>query len=90
VEALIDRHPDVLQSAIVPMADPVLGERACCFVVAADGRTVDLETLCAWLAENGIAKTKFPERLEVVDAMPLTPTRKVIKGRLKVPGGESH
>lgn len=85
VEALLDRHPDVEQSAIVPMADAVLGERACCFVVAAAGKSPDLGRLCAYLAENGVAKTKFPERLEIVDAMPLTPTRKVIKGRLKVP-----
>ena len=36
------------------------------------------------LAEHGIAKLKWPERLETVDAMPLTPTRKVIKGRLRI------
>ena len=85
VEALLDRHPDVEQSAIVPMPDPVLGEKACCFAIPAPGKSLDLGRLCAYLAENGVAKTKFPERLEIVDAMPLTPTRKVIKGRLKVP-----
>ncbi|MBI3517262.1 MAG: long-chain fatty acid--CoA ligase [Proteobacteria bacterium] len=82
VEALIDRHGAVLQSAIVPMPDPVLGERACCFVVLKPGATLTLETLCAWLAQHGVAKLKWPERLEAIAAMPLTPTRKVIKGEL--------
>lgn len=86
VEDLLDSHPKVLQSAIVPMPDPVLGEKACCFVTlrpGVDGAT--LEELVAYLAERNIAKMKFPERLVVVDEMPLTPTRKIIKSRLRFP-----
>ena len=82
VELLIDGHPSVQQSAIVPIPDPVLGERACCFVVPAPGETPTLEALCAYLTEHNIARHKLPERLEIIDEMPLTPTRKVIKGRL--------
>ncbi|MBI3374265.1 MAG: acyl--CoA ligase [Betaproteobacteria bacterium] len=86
VEDLLDAHPKVLQSAIAPMPDPVLGERACCFVTLRPGHTgVTLEELVAFLAGHGIAKVKFPERLVVLPEMPLTPTRKVIKGRLKIP-----
>ena len=86
VEDLLDMHPKVLQSAIVPMPDPVLGEKACCFVTLRPGvGVVTLEELVAFLAERDIAKIKFPERLVVVPEMPLTPTRKIIKGRLKVP-----
>lgn len=84
IEQLIDRHPAVMQSAIVPMADPVLGERACCFAVLAEGASVSLEEICAYLLEHDVSKIKLPERLELVAEMPLTPTRKVIKGRLKV------
>ena len=47
VEALIDQHEAVLQSAIVPMPDPILGERACCCVVLKPGKTLTLEDLCA-------------------------------------------
>jgi len=36
----------------------------------------------AWLAQQQVAKLKWPERLETIDAMPLTPTRKIIKGEL--------
>ena len=86
IEDLLDSHPKVLQSAIVPMPDPILGEKACCFVTlrpGADGAT--LEELVAYLAEHNMAKVKFPERLVVVDEMPLTPTRKIIKSRLRLP-----
>jgi acyl-CoA synthetase (AMP-forming)/AMP-acid ligase II len=32
VEATIDKHPKVLQSAIVPMPDEIMGEKACAFI----------------------------------------------------------
>ncbi|WP_438513055.1 AMP-binding enzyme, partial [Enterobacter hormaechei] len=62
--------------------DPVLGERACCFVVAKAGATIDLDAIKAWLAGHDIAKTKWPERLETIDEMPMTPTRKIRKAEL--------
>jgi cyclohexanecarboxylate-CoA ligase len=82
VEALIDKHAGVLQSAIVPMPDPMLGERACCFVTVRPDAIITLEDVNAWLERHDVAKFKWPERLEIVDAMPLTPTRKIIKGEL--------
>ena len=69
-------------AAIVPVPDPVLGERACCCITAAGDPAPTLEDLCAYLDRNGVSKTRWPERLEVVDAMPLTATRKIIKGKL--------
>jgi non-ribosomal peptide synthetase component E (peptide arylation enzyme) len=82
VEDLLDAHPAVMQSAIVPVADPVVGEKACCFIVPRAGKVPTLEDLCAYLLERGIARYKLPERLETLAEMPLTPTRKIIKGRL--------
>src|SRR5581483_3335546 len=79
VEALLNEHPAVLESAIVPMPDPVLGERACCFVTLRDGATFTLDDMRAWLASRNVAKLRWPERVEVVDAMPFTPTRKIMK-----------
>ena len=73
-------------AAIVPMPDAVLGERACCFVQLRPGaEPPTLDALIAYLSDKGIAKIKLPERLVVADELPLTPTRKVIKGRLKIP-----
>jgi cyclohexanecarboxylate-CoA ligase len=86
VEMLLDSHPKILQSAIVPMPDPVLGEKACAFVVLRNlQQPVALADLVEYLLQKNIAKTKLPERLVVLPELPLTPTRKVIKGRLRIP-----
>jgi non-ribosomal peptide synthetase component E (peptide arylation enzyme) len=68
------------------MPDAVLGEKACVFVtLRSKDETVTLEELAAWLIARNIAKNKLPERLVIVAEMPLTPTRKIIKGRLRLP-----
>ena len=85
VEMLLDAHPKILQSALVPMPDPVLGEKACAFVVLRGDQSVTLEELVEYLLGKNIAKNKLPERLVIIPEMPLTPTRKIIKGRLKLP-----
>ena len=79
IESLIDAHPLVVQSALVPMPDPVLGERICAYAVLKPGETLELPELCAFLDELKIAKMRWPERLEILDEMPMTPTRKIIK-----------
>ncbi len=84
LEALIDRMPGVARSAIVPYPDAVLGERACVFVQPAPGAAAaTLEAIMRELDRAGVAKFKWPERLELIDVMPLTPTQKVMRGRLR-------
>jgi len=84
VEAIIDRMPGVARSAIVPYPDAVLGERACVFVQPAPGApAATLEAIMRELDRAGVAKFKWPERLELLQAMPLTPTQKVMRGRLR-------
>jgi len=78
VEEVIRRHPGVLGVAIVGMPDERLGERAVCFVVPAQGKAPPtLEELCALLEQDGMAKFKWPERLEIIESLPMTPTGKV-------------
>jgi non-ribosomal peptide synthetase component E (peptide arylation enzyme) len=68
------------------MPDPILGEKACAFVVLRNKEEkISLEDVVAYLLSKNIAKNKLPERLVVVADMPLTPTRMVIKGKLKLP-----
>lgn len=84
VEALIDRMPGVARSAIVPYPDAMLGERACVFVQPAPGAArTTLEAIMRELDRAGVAKFKWPERLELIETMPLTPTQKVMRGRLR-------
>ena len=82
IEDLLGAHPQVDMAAIVPVPDPVLGERACCCITVAGDTAPTLEAVCAYMEENGVAKVRWPERLEVFDSMPLTATRKIIKGKL--------
>jgi cyclohexanecarboxylate-CoA ligase/acyl-CoA synthetase len=83
IETVLARHPGVAQCAIVPMPDARLGEVACCFLVPRDQASPpSLAELCAFLAAQGIAKTRWPEHLEIVAELPMTPTRKVRKGEL--------
>jgi non-ribosomal peptide synthetase component E (peptide arylation enzyme) len=82
LENTLMSHEAVVQAAIVPMPDEVLGEKACLFVTLTPGSSLSFDEMTGHLAANGFAKMVWPERLEVIDEMPITPTRKIIKGEL--------
>jgi 2,3-dihydroxybenzoate-AMP ligase len=82
VENLILAHPAVLNVACVPYPDPVLGERMCACVVLRPGRSLSLADLVTFLLEFDIAKFKLPERLELLDTLPLSGFGKVSKKEL--------
>ncbi len=79
IEQLLYRHPAVAEAAIVAMPDPRLGERACAFVVLAPGATWSFPELQAHLDAHNVAKTYWPERLELVTELPRTPSGKIQK-----------
>jgi 2,3-dihydroxybenzoate-AMP ligase len=84
LEELLVRHPGVSRAAVVAMPDPVLGERICAYLVPTDG-SVELTVATAgeFLLGQGLANYKLPERIEVVDAFPLTNIGKVSKNDLR-------
>lgn len=81
VELLLMRHPGVAAVAVVGMPDPRLGERSCAYLVAAR-EPLTLGEVQAHLDGLGVAKFKWPERLEWVDELPKTPVGKIDKKRL--------
>ena len=84
VEDHLLAHPKVKHVAVVAMPDPVLGERACAFVVPAAGEPPSFDELTTFLrTERRISVTKLPERLEVVDDLPTTATGKIQKFALR-------
>jgi cyclohexanecarboxylate-CoA ligase len=84
VEAALLRHPAVRDVAVVGYPDDRLGERACAVVVPARaGDPPALGDLTGHLDALGMAKHYWPERLEIVDALPKTPSGKVQKFRLR-------
>ena len=82
LEAAIATHPAVAQVAIAPVPDDILGERAACFVILNPNASFDFDTLKNFLAEKKFAKFTWPEQLEIVAEMPMTPTRKIVKPEL--------
>jgi 2,3-dihydroxybenzoate-AMP ligase len=83
VESLVYRHPAVKVVALVPMSDPVFGEKACACVILQPGAALDLPTLVAFLRAQRIAAFKLPERLEILDEFPLSPVGKILKRQLR-------
>ncbi len=83
MENLILAHPAIVNVALVAMPDPVLGERACAYVILRSGESLTLEDLTHFLEERRIAKFKFPERLEVVERFPTTAIGKISKNALR-------
>jgi len=79
VENIILQHPAVKNIACVPMPDERLGERMCAFVVTQKGRSVNFEELISFLQAKEIAKFKLPERLELIDELPVSTFGKVSK-----------
>jgi 3-phosphoshikimate 1-carboxyvinyltransferase len=75
IEQLLHAHPAVNDVAIVAMPDERLGERACAFIVG----ELDFETMLEYLDSHRVSKTYWPERLELVDALPRTPSGKIQK-----------
>ncbi|OLB79860.1 MAG: cyclohexanecarboxylate-CoA ligase [Actinobacteria bacterium 13_2_20CM_2_71_6] len=83
VEGALLRHPAVRDVALVGYPDERLGERACA-IVEPEGEPPTLDGLRTHLGELGMAKPYWPERLEIVDVLPRTPSGKVQKFLLRV------
>jgi len=79
IEKLISSHPDVSLVAVVPMPDPVMGDKACAYIQPLPGAELDFDAIIAFLKDNRASVLQFPERIEFTDAMPLTQTGKLDK-----------
>ncbi len=83
IEDLILSNPKVENVVLVAMPDEVYGEKACAFVILHPGQSLDLAELVEFLMSKQIAKFKLPERLEVVEAYPLSPVGKILRTVLR-------
>ncbi|SVA90965.1 uncharacterized protein METZ01_LOCUS143819, partial [marine metagenome] len=82
VEGLLLAHPDIAQVAVVGIPDERLGEVGMAFVVATSGTFPDPADLVAW-ARTEMANYKAPRCFEVVDALPVNASGKVLKYELR-------
>ena len=84
VEEAVLTHPAVESCAIIGTKDKTLGERMCACLVIRDGFTAPtVQELGQYLQGYGLAKFKWPERIEVMSTLPTTHVGKLDKIKLR-------
>lgn len=83
VENLLVTHPKILSTAIVGIPDPIMGEKACACVVVKQGETFTMEEMVSFLKSRRIVAYKLPEKLVLIDSLPLVQGLKLDKKALR-------
>ncbi|WP_168417923.1 cyclohexanecarboxylate-CoA ligase [Acinetobacter towneri] len=84
VESLIYLHPEIATVALVPYPDERMGEKACAVVKLKNPEyELTLPTLLEFLKTHQLANQYLPERLEVWDELPMTPSGKIQKFKIR-------
>ena len=82
VEAEVNAHVDVAESAAIAVPSPEGEDEIKVFVVSVAGRTVDPADLLRFLMPR-MTRYMIPRYVEVVDSLPKTPTLRVKKAGLR-------
>lgn len=83
IEDVLHTHPAIDVAAVVAMPHARLGETCCAVVTLKPGANFDFAAMEHVLSSSGLARQKFPERLEVVSELPYTAAGKVRKNLLR-------
>jgi len=79
IESALYMMSKIAEVAIVAMPCPRMSERACAFVTLLPGEHLTLDEVRLHLEAQGMSKNFWPERLEIIEKMPWTPTGKIQK-----------
>jgi 2,3-dihydroxybenzoate-AMP ligase len=82
IESLIMDHPQVVGVAVVPMPDPLLGERVCAFIQPAAGAQLDFDDIISYLKGRKASVLQLPEKIIFMNTLPLTAANKLDKKAL--------
>jgi len=82
IENALLRHPDIRQAAVIGVPDERLGEVGMAFVVLQPGATTTGDDIVEW-ARGEMANYKAPRTVEILDALPVNATGKVVKDELR-------
>ena len=87
VETALCRHPAVVEAAAVPVPSELGEDDVMAYVVAAPDAEIDHAELVRFCAER-MAYYMVPRYLDVIDALPKTPSEKIEKYKLAVSARE--
>ena len=82
VEAVINEHDAVFESAVVSVPDPVYEESIHAFVILKDNQKLTTEELLDWCRER-LAKFKVPQEIHFTEDFPRTSVGKIQKQQMK-------
>jgi non-ribosomal peptide synthetase component E (peptide arylation enzyme) len=83
IEDVLHTHPAIKEVAIIAMPHERLQETVCAYVIPQPGHSIDVASIADFLLTSGLAKQKFPERVELVEDLPRTASGKVQKNMLR-------
>lgn len=84
IEEYLHKHPKVADGAIVAMPDERLQERGCAYILPNDlDDPLTFDEMVEYLKEQGTAVQKLPERLEIVEELPMTASGKIQRYKLR-------
>ncbi len=87
IEGMMLEHPALSQVAIVGIPDERMGEVGMAYVILRPGAEVTEAELISWCRER-MANYKAPRRVEIVEALPLNASGKVLKFELRARASE--
>ncbi len=82
IEGVLEAHADVLQAAVIGVPDELRGEAPVAFAIPREGAEVSDQDLRSF-AKLSLAGFKVPKRVIIRDDLPIGPTGKILKRRLK-------
>ena len=83
IEELIITHPSVEDVSVIGMPDKELGERVCAYIKPVSEVKLSLEDIVSFLKNKGASVLQLPERIELVDSIPMTKAGKADKKALR-------
>ena len=87
IERVLLRHPDIIEVAVYPVPDPVVGDQVMAALVMDAGAKFDAEKFRAFLAEQpDLGPKQWPSLVRISSELPRTVTFKVLKRQLSAQG----
>jgi carnitine-CoA ligase len=82
VEAVLNEHEAVFESAVISVPDPVYEEAIHAFVILKEGASATGDELVEWCRER-MAKFKVPQEVHITEDFPRTSVGKIQKHQMK-------